>query len=128
MKFRWKIVLANLDPVIGSEQGKTRPVLVISEEKINEILPVVNVLPITSRKPGRTIYPNEVFLKKGIGGLKSDSIVLCHQIRTLDKKRLIKVLGTVSQKELQEEILEKPLFSTWDCTLRKSIYATVYPY
>lgn len=51
--FRWHVFLANLDPVIGSEQGKTRPVLVISEDQINQILPVVNVLPITSRKVGR---------------------------------------------------------------------------
>ena len=60
--FRWNIFLANLDPVIGSEQGKTRPVLVISEDQINRILPVVNVLPITSRKAGRKIYPNEVLI------------------------------------------------------------------
>lgn len=55
---RWSVWQANLDPVIGSEQGKTRPVLVISETALNDILPVVNVLPITSRKPGRRIYPN----------------------------------------------------------------------
>ncbi len=62
MEYRWHIFLANLDPVIGSEQGKTRPVLVISEEEINQILTVVNVLPITSRKPDRRIYPNEVLV------------------------------------------------------------------
>jgi mRNA interferase MazF len=38
--YRWRVFLANLDPVIGSEQGRTRPVLVISEEEINQILPV----------------------------------------------------------------------------------------
>jgi len=43
MEYRWKIFLANLDPVKGSEQGKIRPVLVISSEEINKILPVVNV-------------------------------------------------------------------------------------
>ncbi len=59
MECKWRIFLANLNPVIGSEEGKTRPVLVISEEEINQILPVVNVLPITSRKSGRRIYPNE---------------------------------------------------------------------
>jgi mRNA interferase MazF len=63
--YQWHIFLANLEPVIGSEQGRTRPVLVISEEEIKQILPVVNVLPITSRKPGRTVYPNEVFLQPG---------------------------------------------------------------
>ena len=76
MAFRWAIFLANLDPVVGSEQGKTRPVLVISEEHINQVLPVVNVLPITSRKPGRRIYPNEVLLPLGTVGLKNESIAM----------------------------------------------------
>ncbi len=48
--YRWNIFLADLDPVIGSEQGKTRPVMVISDDEINGILPVVNILPLTSRK------------------------------------------------------------------------------
>jgi mRNA interferase MazF len=47
---KWSIYRANLDPVIGSEQGKSRPVLVISEDEINELLNIVNVLPLTSRK------------------------------------------------------------------------------
>ena len=62
MQYRWHIFPASLDPVIGSEQGRTRPVLIISEEEINQILPVVNILPITSGKPGRRIYPNEVLI------------------------------------------------------------------
>jgi mRNA interferase MazF len=62
---RWSIWRANLDPVVGSEQGKRRPVLVISETDLNDILPVVNVLPITSRKAGRRIYPNEALLTTG---------------------------------------------------------------
>lgn len=56
---KWSIWRANLDPVRGSEQGKTRPVLIISEDAINDLLPIVNVLPITTRKQGRQIYPNE---------------------------------------------------------------------
>ncbi|MEW6126110.1 MAG: type II toxin-antitoxin system PemK/MazF family toxin [Acidobacteriota bacterium] len=44
---QWSVWLANLDPVVGSEQGKTRPVLIISDTDLNNILPVVNVLPIT---------------------------------------------------------------------------------
>jgi mRNA interferase MazF len=55
---KWTIYRANLDPVIGSEQGKTRPVLVISENEINNLLNIVNVIPITTRKKGRQIYPN----------------------------------------------------------------------
>ncbi|MCI0490882.1 MAG: type II toxin-antitoxin system PemK/MazF family toxin, partial [Blastocatellia bacterium] len=53
---RWSVWLADLDPVVGSEQGKTRPVLIIREDQINAILPVVNVLPLTSRKANRKIY------------------------------------------------------------------------
>ena len=97
--------MANLDPVIGSEQGKTRPVLVISDTRLNQILPVVNVLPITSRKPQRRIYPNEALLPAGSAGLVAESIVLCYQIRTLDKQRLIKILGTLDEAELRAEIL-----------------------
>jgi len=59
---RWSVWRANLDPVVGSEQGRTSPVLVISDGSLNDILPVVNVIPITSRKPNRRIYPNEAVL------------------------------------------------------------------
>ena len=110
MQYKWHIFLANLDPVIGSEQGKTRPVLVISEEEINQILPVLNVLPITSRKEDRRIYPNEVLLPASIGGLEKDSIVLCYQIRTLDKRRLIRDLGKIEDFSLQEEIIDALCF------------------
>lgn len=85
-EYRWHIFLANLEPTIGSEQGLTRPILVISDENINQILPVINVLPLTSLKKGRTVYPNEVLIPAEVAGLLQDSIVLCHQIRTLDKK------------------------------------------
>jgi mRNA interferase MazF len=54
-EFKWNIFLANLEPVVGSEQGRTRPVLVISEDEINRILPVVNVIPLTSMREGRKI-------------------------------------------------------------------------
>lgn len=110
MEYRWHIFLANLDPVIGSEQGKTRPVLVISEEEINQILPVVGVLPITSRKQGRRIYPNEVLIPAGTGGLEKESIVLCYQIRTLDKRRLTKEIGKIDELELQEVIIDALCF------------------
>lgn len=110
MEYKWHIFIANLDPVIGSEQGKTRPVLVISEEEINHILPVVNVLPITSRKPGRRIYPNEVLIPVEIGGLEQDSIVLCYQIRTLDKRRLIEETGKIKDLEVQEGIIDALCF------------------
>jgi len=106
MKFeKWGVWLANLDPVIGSEQGKTRPVIIVSENQINEVLSVVNVLPVTSRKKNRSIYPNEALLPEKHSGLKKESIVLCYQIRTLDKKRLVKLYGKVKNEAIQREIL-----------------------
>src|SRR6266404_611424 len=86
---RWSVWLANLDPVVGSEQGKTRPVLVLSDTRLNQILPVVNVLPITSRKRKRRVYPNEALVPARTAGLDVESIVLSYQIRTLDKQRLV---------------------------------------
>lgn len=107
---KWDIWFANLDPVIGSEQGKARPVLIISNNDVNMILNVVNVLPITSRKENRLIYPNEIFLSSGNYGMKKDSIILCQQIRTLDKIRMIKKMGSVDEINKQLEIIDALTF------------------
>lgn len=105
--YQWHIFLALLDPTQGAEQAGRRPVLVISRERINQLLPVVNVIPLTSRKSDtRTIYPNEVLLPAGSGGLRVASIALCYQIRTLDKGRLEQDLGLVSDLALRHAILD----------------------
>src|SRR5919205_53876 len=102
---RWSVWLAKLGPVVGSEQGLTRPVLVISQTALNDVLPVVNVLPVTSRKGGRRIYPNEALLPVGTAGLTLESIVLCYQIRTLDKRRLGRTFGTLDDETLRRAII-----------------------
>jgi mRNA interferase MazF len=107
---RWSVWLANLDPVVGSEQGRTRPVLVVSQSALNDILPVVNVLPVTSRKASRRIYPNEALLPVGAAGLTVESIVLCYQIRTLDKRRLGRAFGTLDDETLREAIINALAF------------------
>lgn len=89
----------------GSEQGKTRPVLILSDTRLNQILPVVNILPITSRKRNRRIYPNEALVPAGSAGLSIESIVLCYQIRTLDKQRLQRYLGVLDSTEMQPKSL-----------------------
>jgi mRNA interferase MazF len=107
MKYQWHIFLASLEPAKGSEQAGKRPVLVISRERINQMLPVVNVIPLTSRKSAaRSIYPNEVLLPTSVAGLQVDSIALCYQIRTLDKSRLEQDLGELVEANLRQEILE----------------------
>jgi len=107
MKYQWHIFLASLNPAKGSEQAGRRPVLVVSRESINQILPVVNVIPLTSRKSAaRNIYPNEVLLPADVAGLQMDSIVLCYQIRTLDKSRLEEDVSELVDAELRQEVVE----------------------
>ncbi|TVQ11528.1 MAG: type II toxin-antitoxin system PemK/MazF family toxin [Bacteroidetes bacterium] len=116
MKFRkWSIWRANLDPVIGSEQGKSRPVLIISEDDINQLLNIVNIIPITSRKPDRVVYPNESLLPEGKFGLENESLALSHQIRTIDKKRLSKKYGQIQDKNTQNQIVESLSFQLGIC-------------
>jgi len=107
VKYQWHVFIASLDPTKGSEQAGSRPVLVISRERINQLLPVVNVIPLTSHKSAlRIIYPNEVLLPAGVAGLRAGSIALCYQIRTLDKSRLERDLGELIEVNLRREIIE----------------------
>jgi mRNA interferase MazF len=96
---RGGIYLAALDPVIGREISKTRPVVIVSNNKNNEFSGTVTILPLTSKNIQK-IYPFEVFIAKGIGNLPKNSKVKADQIRTLDKGRIIKFLGTLEKKEM----------------------------
>lgn len=96
---RGDIYLAALDPVMGREISKTRPVAVVSNDKNNEFSGTVTILPITS-KSTQTVYPFEVFLPGGHANLPKDSKIKADQIRTLDKSRLIKQIGALERKDL----------------------------
>jgi mRNA interferase MazF len=96
------MVMADLDPVKGSEQRGVRPVLVVSNDCFNQIVPNVTVLPATSTP--RPLYPAEVKLARGTAGLARDSIVMAHQIRTISQTRLRHVLGTVDTPGLRHAI------------------------
>lgn len=91
---RGEIYRASLDPVVGSEQGGVRPVLIVQNDMGNRHSPTVIVAAITSRmkKPG---MPTHVPLSAAECGLKQDSVVLMEQVRTLEKTRLTKYLGAV---------------------------------
>lgn len=106
MNYKWTVFMADLNPVIGSEQQGKRPVLVISDETTNSIMPVVTILPLTSLKKGRRIYPNEVLLNQGVAGLTANSIVLAHQIRTISKQLLTERLGDIDNDGLQTMITD----------------------
>ena len=105
MTWKWAVFLADLNPVVGSEQKGKRPVLIVSDEDFNSLMPVVTVIPITSLKPGRRTYPNEAMLEKGLGGLQVSSLALVHQIRTVAKERLVTKLGTVTDDAVREAII-----------------------
>jgi mRNA interferase MazF len=92
---RGDIFLASLDPVVGHEISKTRPVIVVSNNIGNKYASTVTIVPITSKNLER-IYPFEVFLPTRITTLKKDSKAKADQIRTLDKARLIKLIGSLN--------------------------------
>src|SRR3972149_6823682 len=89
------IYLINLDPTLQTEIGKTRPGLIISINEMNHNSPRPIIAPITS-SVGK-IYPFEVFVPAGGGGLGKDSKIMLDQMRSLDKRRLVKKIGTVEQ-------------------------------
>lgn len=98
---RGDIVLVNLDPVIGSEQGKTRPALVIQNDIGNEYSPTTIVAPITPKIFSKQ-FPTNVEIDKSNSPLKEKSTVLLNQIRTVDKARIIKNYGGLSRKKMKE--------------------------
>ena len=91
---RGDVLYMHLDPVEGSEQGGTRPVLVVSSDVLNEALPVLTVAVITSRKTER-VFPSEVLVRAPEGGLRKDSKVLVHQLRTVAVSRVERRMGGV---------------------------------
>ena len=97
---RGQIYYADMSPVIGSEQGGRRPVLVVQNDVGNKYSPCTIVAIITSRHT-KAKLPTQYWIK-GECGLRCESMVECEQIRTIDKRRLQSYLGKVSAEELQE--------------------------
>ena len=97
---RGELYYANLDPVIGSEQGGVRPVLIIQNNLGNRFSPTVIVLPLTSRM-GKAPLPTHVPIMPPQGGVRKPSLILCEQVRTLEKSRLTGYLGVLSGEKMQ---------------------------
>ena len=91
-----EIYLVNLDPVVRTEIGKTRPGMILSINAMNQNSPRVILAPISSKI--RKVYPFEVFIPGGMAGLKKDSKIMLDQMRSIDKKRLIKRIGTITDE------------------------------
>ena len=97
MRFlRGHIYIADLEPVRGSEQGRTRPVVILSNDTINATSPVVTIAPLTSASNVSRLYRTDVFVAASEAGLSVDSVVMLSQIRTIAKGRITKELGKLS--------------------------------
>ncbi|HLC22687.1 MAG TPA: type II toxin-antitoxin system PemK/MazF family toxin [Candidatus Nanoarchaeia archaeon] len=92
---RGDIVIAGLEPVQGSEQGGTRPVLIIQNNISNEYSPTTIVAPLTSKIPSKE-YPTNVFISKTESHLDKDSTILLNQLRTIDKSRVLKRISSLN--------------------------------
>lgn len=109
---RGEVYDARLEPVEGSEQGGTRPVIIVSRDAINAYSPVVLAVPCTTYQTGRRIYPTQVLITSPNGGLTSDSIVMADQVRVLSKSRLLRLRGALSNESMN--LLDKALLIALD--------------
>lgn len=95
------LYFADLSPVMGSEQGGIRPVLVVQNDVGNKYSPTIIVAAITSRR-NKADLPTHVELAADENGLSKNSVVLLEQLRTIDKKRLKERIGTIDRTRLPE--------------------------
>lgn len=94
------LVLVDLEPTIGAEMNKTRPCLIISPDEMNNVLRTVQIAPVTSVERE---LPTRIFIKATRGsGLDKDSYVVLDQLKTIDKKRVMRSIGRISNYELEE--------------------------
>lgn len=98
---RGEIYLAKLSPVVGSEQGGVRPVVIVQNNKGNRFSPTVIVAAITSSQTKPNL-PTHIRVTPEQSGLKKTSVILLEQIRTLDKSRLIEKVGCLQQEKIEE--------------------------
>lgn len=97
---RGDIVMADLEPTLGSEIGKTRPVIVLQNDLANQSSPTVTLIPLSTNL--KRVFPFQVRIPAGEGGLPQASKALCEQIRTVSRDRLRQRLGALSAERLRE--------------------------
>ena len=96
---RGAVYLVNFDPTLGVEIRKTRPALVLQNDTANRHSPITIVAAITSHF-GDRLYPTEVLVEAPEGGLSTDSVILLNQIRSIDRRRLAKRLGSANPETM----------------------------
>ena len=98
---RGDIYYADLSPVIGSEQGGVRPVLIVQNDVGNRFSPTVIAAAITSQQT-KAKLPTHIAIGAHTSGLAKDSVVLLEQVRTIDKQRLKEKMGTIDDNSMKE--------------------------
>lgn len=98
---RGDIYYADLSPVVGSEQGGVRPVLIVQNDVGNKFSPTVIAAAITSQQEKNNL-PTHIEVDAGSCGLAKDSVVLLEQVRTIDKKRLREKMGTLNAPQMNQ--------------------------
>jgi len=98
---RGAVVLCDLNPVMGTEQSGIRPVVILQINRANNVSPHTIIAPFTS-KIRLAQLPSHVFVPANVGGLTQDSVILCEQIRVIDKKRITKVLGNLDDSYMDK--------------------------
>ena len=98
---RGDVVLCDLNPVVGTEQAGIRPVVVVQIDPANAASPHTIIVPFTT-KIRRALLPSHAFVPAGVGGLSRDSVALCEQVRVIDRRRIIRVLGHLDGLHLEE--------------------------
>lgn len=95
------LYFADLSPVMGSEQGGVRPVLVVQNDVGNKFSPTIIVAAVTSKR-NKADLPTHVEIDAAENGLTKNSVVLLEQLRTIDKRRLKERIGTIDKTRLPE--------------------------
>lgn len=98
---RGDIYYADLSPVVGSEQGGVRPVLIVQNDVGNKYSPTVIAAAITSQQD-KSRLPTHISVNGNACGLSKDSVVLLEQVRTIDKQRLKERMGNLSQGDMNK--------------------------
>jgi mRNA interferase MazF len=97
---RGEVYLVNFDPTIGAEIQKTRPALIVQNDIANRHSPITIVAAITSQF-GDPLYPTEVLIQPPEGGLTIASVVLLNHVRSIDRRRLMRRLGTLTSASME---------------------------
>lgn len=107
-QLRWAILVFDLDPTTGHEQGGERRALVVSYDAFHRST-LATICPITAARSAPT-YPNEVAIPSGEGGQTKDGVILCHQVRTVSLERVTggspRIVGYVTKPEIRSAVRE----------------------